>query len=56
MNSNQPVAETTAIVTERPYPSSRSAWFLVGMLMVLYVFSFMDRSLLGLLVGRSKRR
>ena len=54
MNSNQPVAETTASVTERPYPSSRSAWFLVGMLMVLYVFSFMDRSLLGLLVGPIK--
>ena len=54
MNSNQPAAETTASVTERPYPSSRSAWFLVGMLMVLYVFSFMDRSLLGLLVGPIK--
>jgi MFS family permease len=30
------------------------AWYLVGILMVIYVFSFMDRSLLGLLVGPIK--
>lgn len=30
------------------------AWYLVAILMVIYVFSFMDRSLLGLLVGPIK--
>lgn len=34
---------------------TRRAWYLVGVLMVLYVFSFIDRQILGLLVEPIKR-
>jgi len=34
-----------------PYPRARYAWFVVGVLMVAYIFSFVDRQILGLLVG-----
>ncbi len=40
---------------EPPYPSPAYAWYVVGLLMVVYVFSFMDRQILGLLVGPIKR-
>jgi hypothetical protein len=35
---------------EPPYPSPGYAWYTVGVLMVVYVFSFMDRQILNLLV------
>ena len=38
-----------------PYPAPRAAWYLVGVLMVLYVLSFIDRQILGLLVEPIKR-
>ena len=41
--------------TPPPYPPARSAWYMVGVLMVLYVFSFIDRQILGLLVDPIKR-
>lgn len=34
----------------RPYPSARAGWFLVVMLTIAYIFSFVDRYILGLLV------
>jgi MFS family permease len=34
-----------------PYPRPRYAWYVVGVLMVAYVFSFIDRQILNLLVG-----
>ena len=37
------------------YPAPTQAWYLVGVLMVLYVFSFIDRQILGLLVDPIKR-
>lgn len=37
------------------YPAPAQAWYLVGVLMVLYVFSFIDRQILGLLVDPIKR-
>ena len=40
---------------EPPYPSAAYAWYVVGVLMVIYVFSFMDRQILGLLVQPIKR-
>ncbi len=38
-----------------PYPSGRRAWYTVGVLMTVYVFSFVDRQILSLLVGPMKR-
>ncbi len=39
----------------RPYASLRYAWFVVAILMVAYVFSFVDRQILSLLVGPIRR-
>ena len=36
---------------EAPYPSERAAWYVVGVLMIVYVISFMDRQILSLMVG-----
>ena len=36
---------------DAPYPSERAAWYVVGVLMVVYVISFMDRQILALMVG-----
>lgn len=36
---------------EAPYPPIGYAWFVVFILMIVYVFSFIDRQILGLLVG-----
>lgn len=38
-----------------PYPRPRYAWYVVGVLMVAYVFSFIDRQILNLLVGPIRR-
>jgi len=38
-----------------PYPSSGTAWYSVSVLMVMYVFSFIDRTTIALLVGPMKR-
>ena len=38
-----------------PYPSPFKAWFIVGVLMLCYVFSFVDRQIISLLVGPIKR-
>lgn len=35
---------------EEPYPPQRTAWFAVGVLLLIYIFSFMDRQILNLLV------
>ncbi|OYY72766.1 MFS transporter [Sphingomonas sp. 28-63-12] len=37
-------------MTEAPYPSSRTAWTMVTLLTLAYVFSFVDRYILGLLI------
>jgi MFS family permease len=44
-----PASETTA------YPSSLVAWYSVSVLMMMYVFSFIDRTIISLLVGPMKR-
>ncbi len=38
-----------------PYPNERYAWFVVGVLMIFYVFSFIDRTMLNLMVEPIKR-
>jgi len=37
-----------------PYPSERYAWYVVSILLVVYIFSFIDRQILALLVGPIK--
>ena len=37
--------------SEAPYPAPGYAWYVVGVLMVIYVFSFVDRQILSLLIG-----
>ncbi|MGQ9426116.1 spinster family MFS transporter [Gilvimarinus sp. F26214L] len=37
-----------------PYPKEAYAWYVVMILMIVYIFSFMDRQILGLLVGPIK--
>ncbi|GAB1265002.1 MFS transporter [Aurantivibrio infirmus] len=39
---------------EIPYPKESYAWYVVGVLMVVYVFSFMDRQILNLLIDPIK--
>lgn len=40
-----------SLPAEEPYPSPIRAWCVVTVLMVIYVFSFIDRTILNLLVG-----
>lgn len=40
---------------EKPYPNQLYAWYVVGILVVAYTFSFIDRQILSLLVGPMKR-
>lgn len=39
-----------------PYPSTGYAWYVVALLMVVYVFSFMDRQILALLTTPIKKQ
>tara|TARA_R110002110_G_scaffold63285_10_gene176144 strand:+ start:1291 stop:2709 length:1419 start_codon:yes stop_codon:yes gene_type:complete len=39
----------------RPYPNQIYAWYVVGILVIAYTFSFIDRQILSLLVGPMKR-
>lgn len=41
--------------TEPPYPPSSRAWYMVAVLMLIYVMSFVDRQILSLLVGPIRR-
>ncbi len=41
--------------TDAPYPSPGEAWYVVGVLTLAYVFSFIDRQILSLLVGPIQR-
>ncbi|MEM9570468.1 MAG: MFS transporter [Pseudomonadota bacterium] len=38
-----------------PYPRSSTAWLMVGLLTVAYIFSYVDRAILGLLIEPIKR-
>ena len=40
---------------EAPYPAPRYAWYVVGVLTFVYVFSFIDRQILNLLVAPIRR-
>jgi len=40
---------------EAPYPKPARAWYVLGLLTLVYVFSFLDRTILTLLVGPIRR-
>jgi len=42
--------QTTPGTSAKPYPSAKAGWFMVVMLTIAYIFSFVDRYILGLLV------
>lgn len=44
-----------AKVAEEPYPPQSYAWYVVAVLTVVYIFSFIDRQILNLLVGPIRR-
>ncbi len=50
-----PAAGSEAQPKDPPFPPIRYAWYVVGVLMIIYVFSFIDRQILSLLVGPIKR-
>lgn len=47
-----PISNTS--LNEPDYPKETYAWYVVGVLMVVYIFSFMDRQILNLLVDPIK--
>ncbi len=48
-------AQSSQFETEPPYPSPRYAWYVVVILMLAYVFAYLDRFILTLLVEPIKR-
>ena len=52
---NPPVAAKVATNVEAPYPPLKYAWYVVGVLTFVYIFSFIDRQILNLLVGPIRR-
>jgi MFS family permease len=54
--NDQPSAASSAAASHAvPYPSSGQAWYLVFTLLFFYIFSFIDRQILALLIGPMKR-
>jgi MFS family permease len=51
----QPVPAPVKPVTEDPYPSPGYSWYVVGVLTLVYVFSFIDRQIMSLLVRPLRR-
>lgn len=49
-DDDAPTAASAVTGEEQPYPPVGYSWYVVGLLMVVYVFSFMDRQILALLV------
>ncbi len=48
-------ASASTAPTEEPYPSRGYAWYVVGALTLVYVFSFIDRQILNLMVRPIRR-
>jgi MFS family permease len=46
--------DTQSNLAAPPYPSERYAWYVVSILLIVYIFSFIDRQILALLVGPIK--
>lgn len=50
-----PAQVSAPLEPDPPYPPIGRAWFMVGILMLAYVFSFVDRQIFGLIVGPIKK-
>ena len=55
MSAQPTPAPAASQPTEAPYPPIRYAWYVVGVLTLVYVFSFIDRQILSLLVAPIRR-
>src|ERR1700729_2074111 len=55
MATQSKTVEATARGDSSPYPSSFAAWYSVAVLMLMYIFSFIDRTTISLLVEPMKR-
>jgi MFS family permease len=53
--ATQPVSSRIARSAEGPYPARGYAWYVVGVLTLMYVFSFIDRQIFSLIVGPLRR-
>ncbi|HLG98822.1 MAG TPA: MFS transporter [Bryobacteraceae bacterium] len=53
--ATKPVRSSAAQPAEPPYPSPRYAWYVVGVLTLMYVFSFIDRQIFSLIVAPLRR-
>ncbi len=51
----EPAAISASVAAEETYPSIKYAWYVVGVLTFVYVFSFVDRQILNLLVRPIRR-
>lgn len=51
----EPEVRSTGGQVEEPYPPAGYAWYVVGVLTLVYVFSFIDRQILALLVKPIRR-
>src|SRR5713101_6295344 len=51
----QPVPAPVSPRTEAPYPDASYSWYVVGVLTLVYVFSFIDRQIMSLLVRPLRR-
>jgi len=51
----QPARSPAPPHTDAPYPPLRYAWYVVGVLTLMYVFSFIDRQIFSLIVGPLRR-
>lgn len=50
--NEEPKSDVTAgMEAEEPYPPEGYAWYVVVILMIVYIFSFIDRQILALMVG-----
>jgi MFS family permease len=55
LNTQHPAATPPAFAGVVPYPASAQAWYLVFVLLLFYIFSFIDRQIISLLVEPIKR-
>jgi MFS family permease len=51
----EPATKASPSIEEEPYPRTGYAWYVVGVLTLVYVFSFIDRQILNLLLDTIKR-
>jgi MFS family permease len=55
LNTQNSATRSSALSGALPYPASAQAWYLVFVLLIFYIFSFIDRQIISLLVEPIKR-